>query len=150
MKYPISEPLDSSVWLADQWIELHASPREIWPWLAQMGNGRAGWYSYDWIDNLGKKSLTVIDPQLVVLHKGQKIPLAEISDFVEDKFITFKFGSKATFTYYLEPFENKTRLWTRLRVTAPSWLVKYTLGPAHKIMQNKQFLEIKKRVEHNL
>jgi hypothetical protein len=25
----------------------------VWPWLAQMGSGRAGWYAYDFIDNGG-------------------------------------------------------------------------------------------------
>lgn len=29
-----------------------AAPAErIWPWLTQMGAGRAGWYSHDWLDN---------------------------------------------------------------------------------------------------
>ena len=31
-------------------IEINATPKEVWPWLAQMGYGRAGWYSYDALD----------------------------------------------------------------------------------------------------
>ena len=34
-------------------VTINASPDRVWPWLAQMGAGRAGWYSYDWIDNGG-------------------------------------------------------------------------------------------------
>jgi hypothetical protein len=27
---------------------LAAPPEDVWPWLVQLGFGRAGWYSYDW------------------------------------------------------------------------------------------------------
>src|SRR6266568_1594932 len=33
-------------------ISIAAPPHVIWPWLAQMGLGRGGAYSYDWINNL--------------------------------------------------------------------------------------------------
>ena len=29
-----------------------ATPEQIWPWLVQFGQGRGGWYSYDWLENL--------------------------------------------------------------------------------------------------
>lgn len=32
-------------------ITVHCSRRELWPWLIQMGADRAGWYSYDALDN---------------------------------------------------------------------------------------------------
>jgi hypothetical protein len=31
---------------------VNASPAAIWPWLVQMGPGRGGAYTYDWIENL--------------------------------------------------------------------------------------------------
>lgn len=37
-------------------IEIRATPTEVWPWLVQMGYGRAGWYSYDSIDMTGASS----------------------------------------------------------------------------------------------
>ena len=44
-------------------ITINRSPRDVWPWLAQMGAGnRAGWYSYDRIDNGGRKSADCIVP----------------------------------------------------------------------------------------
>ena len=33
-------------------VTIHASPEEVWPWLVQMGQDRAGLYSYDWLENL--------------------------------------------------------------------------------------------------
>ena len=32
-------------------ITIEAPPMEVWPWLVQLGYGKAGWYSYDWIAN---------------------------------------------------------------------------------------------------
>src|SRR5271157_5816590 len=33
-------------------IGVDVSPSTIWPWIVQMGPGRAGAYTYDWIENL--------------------------------------------------------------------------------------------------
>jgi hypothetical protein len=33
-------------------ILIGATPAQIWPWLVQFGQGRGGWYSYDWLENL--------------------------------------------------------------------------------------------------
>jgi len=33
-------------------ITIDAPPEQIWPWLVQWGQGRGGWYSYDWLENL--------------------------------------------------------------------------------------------------
>ncbi|NOH02820.1 MAG: hypothetical protein HND47_13090 [Chloroflexi bacterium] len=33
-------------------ITIQATPEQIWPWLVQWGQGRGGWYSYDWLENL--------------------------------------------------------------------------------------------------
>jgi hypothetical protein len=33
-------------------ITIDAKPEEIWPWLVQWGQGRGGWYSYNWLENL--------------------------------------------------------------------------------------------------
>jgi hypothetical protein len=31
-------------------VTVHAAPEQIWPWLAQMGYGRGGWYTPQWVD----------------------------------------------------------------------------------------------------
>jgi hypothetical protein len=33
-------------------ITIHADPNAVWPWLAQLGQGRGGFYSYDVLENL--------------------------------------------------------------------------------------------------
>ena len=38
--------------VATRAIGIDAPPSAIWPWLVQMGPGRAGAYIYDWIENL--------------------------------------------------------------------------------------------------
>jgi hypothetical protein len=44
-------------------ITIGARPSDVWPWLTQVGYGRAGFYSYDLLDNLGRPSATAILPQ---------------------------------------------------------------------------------------
>jgi hypothetical protein len=33
-------------------ITIHADTDAVWPWIAQLGQGRGGFYSYDFLDNL--------------------------------------------------------------------------------------------------
>lgn len=37
-------------WQTTRGITIAAPPSEVWPWLVQMGHGRGGWYSYDWLE----------------------------------------------------------------------------------------------------
>jgi hypothetical protein len=45
-------------------ITIAARPDQIWPWLVQVGVKRAGWYSYDRLDNFGRPSAREIIPEL--------------------------------------------------------------------------------------
>ena len=55
-------------------ITIRCAPEAVWPWLAQMGAGRAGWYSYDAIDNGGKRSAERIVPELQTVEVGYLFP----------------------------------------------------------------------------
>src|SRR5688572_9750931 len=33
-------------------ITIQAAPSDIWPWLVQMGQGRGGFYTHEWVENL--------------------------------------------------------------------------------------------------
>lgn len=58
-------------------VTIDASPAEVWPWLVQMGGyTRAGWYSYDWIDNGGRPSAERIVPELQSLTVGDVMATA--------------------------------------------------------------------------
>ena len=57
-------------------ITIAAPPEEIWPWLVQVGLTRAGWYSYDILDNLGRPSARHIIPELQNLAPGDVVPMS--------------------------------------------------------------------------
>ena len=61
-------------------MTIAAPPDSVWRWLVQMGAGRAGWYSYDWIDNGGRPSATKIVPELQHLAVGDIMPALAGSD----------------------------------------------------------------------
>ncbi len=54
-------------------VTIDAAPEEVWPWLVQLGYGKAGWYSYDWIDNDGRPSANRILPEFQTLEVGDQI-----------------------------------------------------------------------------
>lgn len=65
--------------IATRSITINAAPHDVFPWIRQMGFGRAGWYSYDWLDNLGRKSATKVHDEWQSVQSGDKIPSGPIS-----------------------------------------------------------------------
>jgi hypothetical protein len=60
-------------------ITIQAAPVEVWPWLVQLGQGRGGFYSYDWIEDamgLEIHSADRIVPEYQELKVGDTIALA--------------------------------------------------------------------------
>jgi hypothetical protein len=51
-----------------------APPEQVWPWMAQMGAGRAGWYSWDAIDNGRTASAMRVLPKLQTIVPGDVMP----------------------------------------------------------------------------
>ena len=56
-------------------VTIAAAPEHIWPWLVQWGWNRAGFYSYDLLDNLGRLSARRILPQFQHLAVGDWVPM---------------------------------------------------------------------------
>jgi hypothetical protein len=54
-------------------ITITAPAAAIWPWLVQMGYGRAGWYSYDELDMRGRSADGIV-PEWQALEVGQVMP----------------------------------------------------------------------------
>jgi hypothetical protein len=54
-------------------ITIDAPPSEVWPWLVQMGCDRAGFYSWDRLDNGGRPSATEIHPEWQTLEVGDRM-----------------------------------------------------------------------------
>lgn len=66
--------IDDAAMSATRAIDLGGPPDVAFDWLTQMGFGRAGWYSYDLIDNLGRRSARRIDPEWQVSRAGDRVP----------------------------------------------------------------------------
>jgi len=61
-------------------ITIDAPPDAIWPWLVQMGFGRAGWYSYDQMDMRGKSADRIV-PAWQKLEVGDVMPTSPDGGF---------------------------------------------------------------------
>jgi hypothetical protein len=54
-------------------VTIDAPPSRVWPWLVQMGCDRAGWYSWDRLDNGGVPSAQRIHSQWQDLSVGDRL-----------------------------------------------------------------------------
>jgi hypothetical protein len=145
---------------ATRGVSIQAPPGEIWPWIVQIGHKRVGWYSYDWIDNLGKPSAERIIPELQNLKSGDIIPMSPdgkmgfwVKDFVPNQWMLWwdKKG-ETTWCWGLYPAgENCTRLVTRVRMhynwLSPSIIFNLVIDAGDIVMMRKCMLGIKRRAE---
>ena len=58
-------------------ISIAAPPDHVWPWIVQIGFRRAGFYSYDLLDNLGHPSADRIVPEFQETAIGDRVAMAE-------------------------------------------------------------------------
>jgi len=61
----------------DRGFDLPAEPEQVWPWIAQLGKGRAGWYLPRWIERFvprRRRALRRIEPSWQHLRPGEVIP----------------------------------------------------------------------------
>ncbi len=59
-------------------MTVRASADEVWPWIAQLGQGRGGFYSYDFLENLVGcqiRSADSIVPEWQTLEVGDQVKL---------------------------------------------------------------------------
>jgi hypothetical protein len=150
-------------------ITIHAPPERVWPWIAQIGQEKGGFYSYAWLENLFGCGITNADrvhPEWqdvkpgngVRLHpKMTPIPVAA----VEKQRALILGGPNSpdprippvTWAFVLEPAPgNTTRLLIRWRARpsvslADTILNKYMIEPIHFIMERRMMLGIRERAE---
>jgi hypothetical protein len=159
---PGDEVTDHPDFNATRAITIHGRPEQIWPWLVQIGFGRAGFYSYDWIDNLGKPSADRIMPELQNLQVGDKIALSKwtsetVRALEPNKFMVWRGGegnsaTDGTWVWGIYPIdENSSRLVIRMRGHydwfSPWIFVLLIVDVFDIIMMRKLMLNLKKRVE---
>lgn len=71
---PVDALVPDPLFTSTHAITIEASPEQVWPWIAQMGAGRAGWYSWDRIDNGGTPSAMRVVPELQAVAPGDVMP----------------------------------------------------------------------------
>jgi hypothetical protein len=164
---PGDELISNPVGVVNHAITIHRPPHDVWPWLAQMGSGRAGWYSYDFIDNGRVPSSKHILPEYQNVAVGTVFPalpgakdvfVVVRSEPEHDLVLSWRLPDgrcQTTWAFVLMPSQaGQTRLIVRGRVAQgyrpfhlPQWLALLIAGPAHFIMQRKQLVDIRQRSE---
>jgi hypothetical protein len=133
-------------------IAIDASPEVVFPWLLQIGYGRGGWYSYDWIDNDGKPSVDRIDPTLQRLAVGDRIEMLPglgpvVREIVPDHHIVCG-GETDSWCLLVEPTpDGGTRLISRWRQDWPKSAGTYVwialTDPGAFLMEQKMLRRIR-------
>lgn len=158
-------------------IQIAAPSSEVWPWLVQMGQGRGGLYSYDWLENLlglHMHSADIIEPALQHLALGDPVrlvpegmepPLCFTVAQIDAPHVlvlgpggTRESAVAAGLPYPCWTFQlvdqspGGCRLVVRFQCDFDPTLFgrtmyKYALTPVHYVMERKMLLGIKKRAE---
>ena len=153
-------------------ITIERPRREVWPWLLQMGAGRAGWYSYDALDNAGRHSAETVVADLQDVKVGSIMPAlpGETNGFnvlYVDPLRVLVLGwvptpgavPMMTWAFVLEEArKGATRLIVRARGSSsyqppfglPRWSAKAVMPLLHFVMERRQLLGIARRAESGL
>jgi Protein of unknown function (DUF998) len=131
---PVDAMISDPIFTSTHAITINAPPQQVWPWIAQMGSGRAGWYSWDAIDNGGRPSSTTIVPALQTVIPGDIMPavpgaqdafIVAAVDAPRDLVLTVPDGhggNAVAWEHVLEPLDGgRTRLIVRGRASS-HWL----------------------------
>jgi hypothetical protein len=135
-------------------VTIDAPVEEVWPWLAQLGQDRGGFYSYQWLENLAgcqMQNADRIHPEWQHRELGETVPLhpaggLRVSVFEPERAL----GLEGWGTFALEPLgRDRTCLIARGSVPRGVGAVAYGLlmEMPHFLMERRMLLGIKERVE---
>ena len=124
---------------ADRAISIDAPPATVFAWLCQL---RVAPYSYDILDNVGRRSPRKRDPKLTELEVGQRfMTMFALQSFVNDEHITLR--SKGVAVTYAVRLEGAgSRLHVRVLFEGPTLLGR-ALALGDLVMMRKQLLTLK-------
>jgi hypothetical protein len=129
---------------ADRAISIAAPVDVVFRWLCQL---RVAPYSYDLIDNRGRRSPRTLTPGLERLEVGQRfMTLFTLASFAAGEHLTLRSGGMTAVTYAVEPEGAGTRLAVRVAFAVPRAI----LGPlmlGDLVMMRRQLLTLKARAE---
>jgi hypothetical protein len=161
-------------------VTIDATPAEVWPWIAQMGQGRGGLYSYTWLENLFRCRMHNADdivPELLTIQPGDEIRLVPEDHVADLRYEVVRAEPEGVlvlkgpgepvavlesgFPYCSWAFvlrereDGTTRLLARSRSDfSPTFYGylwnKYGLEPVHFLMERKMLLGIKQRAERTV
>ena len=128
---------------ADRAISIAAPPAIVFAWLCQL---RAAPYSYDLLDNLGRRSPRARNPELVRLEAGQRfMTMFALWSFVDGEQITLRSKGVAV-TYAVRPEGAGSRLHARVWFGGPRLLAR-VVALGDLVMMRKQLRTLKTLAE---
>ena len=149
--------------VATRAISIAAPPSAVWPWLVQMGSGRGGAYTYDWIENLlglAMHSADEVLPQFQDLKVGDELelgpgrPMMRVEVLEPERTLTVRFTDGTwVWIFSLAPEAEGTRLISRNRIATPGarLLVRlfnlYLMEPGSLVMEVRMLNGIRERAE---
>ena len=177
--YPGDELVAEPRWGWTHGIEIEAPAAAVWPWVAQIGADRGGFYSYQWLENLAGCDLVnaeVVHPewevkrgQVLKLHPAPEAPHLLVTDVQPAQYFV---GSgpadrdaqargepwvEVSWLFYVEPLAvNRCRFISRYRAASSDHLATRLsfgptlLEPVGFAMDRRMLLGIKERVERRL
>lgn len=158
---PGDEDVPTPSFNATRGVTVHAPPEAIYPWIVQIGMNRAGWYSYDLLDNLARPSARQLLPEHQQIYIGQLIPMSPdgkygvyVKEFRENEWILWndQEGDTTWFWGLYPEGKNHTRLVTRVRTkylwNSPAALFNLLVEFGDLPMMRKCLLGIKERAEN--
>lgn len=134
-------------------VTVEASAETIFRWLCQL---KLAPYSYDWIDNLGRKSPPRLVPGCEQLERGQRVMfLFELVDFQQPHHLTLLSGNRwlgeVAVSYCVHDHGSTCRLVVKLLMRYPrgplGWLMRLGLPLGDLLMMRKQLLTLKQLAE---
>jgi hypothetical protein len=158
-RLPGDELLEDADGVSTRAITIAASPRLVWPWLAQIGPApRGGAYTYDWIENLlglDMHSADRVPPDFQRPELGDTIGFGKNTMRLEriERGQVLAWRSEDgnwVWTFVLSERDGETRLVSRNRFRLPSLAARIgmlPMEPASLVLERKMLNGIKQRAE---
>ncbi|MBO0676166.1 polyketide cyclase [Mycolicibacterium sp. S2-37] len=149
-RYPCDDAVPDPAGQLWRGVTVNARPRDVWPWLTQI---RVAPYSYDWVDNLGRRSpqeLLGLPEPAVGDHfscaGGRR--LGTILSAEPQRQLTGRLAG-AVMSYVLEPESDRSRLLLKINVPAAPFAgpLLPLLSLADLVMARRQLLNLKRLAE---